>query len=837
MNKIHISFRVMLLAAFFLPFNNLSADVLSSTTTSELIEPNNTYDSGTPSLLNMRVKTVIEDGPCIVDNYVGCTLRDVLDDIDGNDDFKPEIKVHMTADDYPDDGLRSNAEMRQRGSTSRGAPQKSFRIKFDDDVALWRGEDRVQLLKSFWDFSRIRNKLSYDLFVDIPNLPSMRTQFVNFKVDDQGSVEDYGLYTQVEYVGKEYLLRRGWNKDSRLYKAENFYFRDTPAFNLDAAGEPLDEDAFEQFMEIKRGDDHRKFVTMVKDLNNPSLDFNSQVFNKYFNRDNYLTWFAVNILLDNYDTNFHNFYLYNPKGSQKFYFLPWDYDLTLGAVFDTGSVSRDSQARWTKSHANWWGQELHQQFLRQPGNLRLLREAMDEIKAKFLSPFKLQEKADSYYNIVFPMISRDPDIDKLYLGGSDPEKVAAYNRLFSSLASRVNRNYNQFAARIGDPMPFTLRDPVVENQNYRFSWSPSESLIGQTIRYDLEVSTSAKFESGTIVASRNGLQSTTVSIPWSYGTGRHYYRVTARDASLPERYLQVAYNQVSTSDGPVYGVVSFNSTIGNNNTFPVGRPDTATTDQRTAITIDVLANDEGSGLVITNSNAYSEKGGRVSIVSNKIRYQPKSTFTGTDRLWYVFRDAAGRSTFSVATITVTGTNTGAYPVGNPDNVSTAQNTRITIDVLANDTGSGLSITSSNPWSLKGGRVDITNNRIVYTPKQGFSGEDKLWYVFQDSQGRTNSSSATINVNSTSAYPVAITDNVAVTFNRSVTFNALSNDTGSGLRITEVNAYSVNGGRVAIVNGQLRYTPKTGFRGTDSFWYAIADSLNRTNSAKVSVTVR
>ena len=65
------------------------------------------------------------------------------------DDFKPEIRVHMTADDYPDDGLVSNAEMRQRGATSRGAPQKSFRVKLDKEVDLWRGERRLQLIKSF----------------------------------------------------------------------------------------------------------------------------------------------------------------------------------------------------------------------------------------------------------------------------------------------------------------------------------------------------------------------------------------------------------------------------------------------------------------------------------------------------------------------------------------------------------------------------------------------------------------------------------------------------------------------------------------------------------------
>ena len=198
MFKSHTPFRMALLTACFLPATHLSADVLSSVTTPHLVEPVGIYDSSAPTLLNMRVKTVIGTGACVAGTYDGCTLNDVLNDIDGSDDFKPEIKVHMTADDFPDDGLVSNAELRQRGATSRGAPQKSFRVKLDSSDDLWRGERRIQLVKSFGDFSRIRNKLSYDLFADIPNLPSMQTQFVNFKVEDQGNVEDYGLYTHVE---------------------------------------------------------------------------------------------------------------------------------------------------------------------------------------------------------------------------------------------------------------------------------------------------------------------------------------------------------------------------------------------------------------------------------------------------------------------------------------------------------------------------------------------------------------------------------------------------------------------------------------------------------------
>lgn len=927
MFKSHTPFRMILLSACLWPAGHLTADVLSSSVTNDLVEPANTYDRGAPTLLNMRVKTVIRGGDCSPGVYDGCTLNDVLNDIDGSDDFKPEIKVHMTADDFPDDGLVSNAEMRQRGATSRSAPQKSFRVKLDSSDALWRGERRIQLVKSFNDFSRIRNKLSYDLFIDIPNLPSMRTQFVNFKVEDQGNTEDYGLYTHIEYFGKEYLVRRGWDDDSGVYKAENFYFKTDPAFALDSAGKPVDEDAFEQLMEIKRGDDHTQFVNMLQRLNNPSLDFSAQVFSRHFNKDNYLTWFAVNILLDNYDTNFHNYYLYNPKGSEKFYFVPWDYDLSLGSLFDTNFLLRTDLPRWTQSPANWWGQELHQQFLRQPGNLDLLREAVKEVKDKYLTQAKLQEKADSYYNIVFPLITSSPDINNLYIGGTDPEKVAAYNRIFSSIANKVETNYSLFLDKIRDPMPFSLRDPVANTGGgYTFKWSDAESLTGQTIEYDFEVSTTSGFLDGTIVQKQTGIRGTEVSIAWPYESGNYYYRVIARDADAPLQSWQVAYNNLNVGEGrEIYGVVAFYATIDSQDSAPVGNPDSVTINQNSSTVIDVLANDTGAGLVINSTNPWSEKGGSVSIVNNKINYTPASDFTGTDRLWYTFRDSQGRTNFSVVTISVI---SAAYPVGNPDSVTTSLNTTKTIDVLANDTGSGLVIVSSNQWSenggsvsivdnkivyrpkqgftggdrlwytlkdaqgrgtfsvvnitvsdtnddypvanrdyvstapdstltinvlgndtgsglylfssnpysLKGGRVSIVNNRIVYQAKSGFTGEDRLWYVLKDAQGRTNSARVTITVAGNPAFPIAFTDNIETTANTFVQFNPMMNDSGSDIRIVEVNEQTERGGQVEIIGEQLRYTPRAGFRGTDGFWYAIQDSLGRTNSAKVSVTV-
>jgi len=48
------------------------------------------------------------------------------------DDFKPEIKVYITMDSFPDDGQLSNAMLRQRGNSTRDAEQKSYRIKLDN---------------------------------------------------------------------------------------------------------------------------------------------------------------------------------------------------------------------------------------------------------------------------------------------------------------------------------------------------------------------------------------------------------------------------------------------------------------------------------------------------------------------------------------------------------------------------------------------------------------------------------------------------------------------------------------------------------------------------------
>ena len=552
-----------LFLCFILSLNNLivgvtNADVLSETVSADIHEPENTYDSNPPTLINLFAKTVIEGGNCVTDDYDGCSFNDVLSDVNWSDDFEPEVKVHITGDGYPDDGLLSNAKIRQRGSLSRSAEQKSFRIKLDKNIPLWRGERRLQLIKSPFDFSRIRNKLSYDLFADIPHIPSMRSQFVNLTLEDQGTTENLGLFTQVEYFGKEYLERRGWDKDSRIYKVERFYFEyNRSAFALNVAGEPLNEDAFERLIEIKRGDSHEELVEMIKGVNNFDLDFQTEIFDRYFNQSNYLAWFAVNMLTNNDDTNWHNYYLYNPIDTENFYFVPWDYDFAWG-----GRLERNPEVprpRWSYSPAYYWNNNFHRRFLRTPGNLALIKEAVEEVRQKYLTIEKIAAKRDAYYNVVFPLISSSPDWDFIDLDGTDPEKVAAYNQVFDSISTNVEENYTRFAAQINDPMPFFMGDVVTdESNNISFKWGESKSISNQTISYELEVATDIFFTPTSIIENIPDIFESEYKLHWTHPKGTYFYRVVARNSANPSTNWQIGYDSLITSNSiRAYGVKEF----------------------------------------------------------------------------------------------------------------------------------------------------------------------------------------------------------------------------------------------------------------------------------------
>lgn len=87
------------------------------------------------------------------------------------------------------------------------------------------------------------------------------------------------------------------------------------------------------------------------------------------------------------------------------------------------------------------------------------------------------------------------------------------------------------------------------------------------------------------------------------------------------------------------------------------------------------------------------------------------------------------------------------PVANNDSgETTVQDTPVTVDVVANDTGDGLTLTSVG--SATSGTTSIVNGEVVYTPNSGFVGTDSFTYTVTDSTGAQ--SQGTVNVTVTAA---------------------------------------------------------------------------------------
>jgi len=530
------------------------------------------YDDPGTAIVEMYVTIWPEDNPeseedadCSFVNTtdgIGTTLDDVNQDVINGDDCKPEANVHLQVAGVPSAAGVANAELRLRGHSTRYAEQKSYRIKIKSKDAAdhWRGQRVINLNKHPYDLTRMRNKLCFDLFSQIPHMTSLRTQFVRLHIDerDGNGFVDYGLFTHVEKVDGYFLASHGLDPLASVYKAEFFEF-DRYAEYLKLETDPtFDADAFEQILEIEEGTDHAPLLAMLDALNDEGNDFDA-VFAQYFNRDNYLTWLACNILFDNLDTNSQNFFLYRPMDSDTFYFLGWDYDGAFDFYGQPNQSENETVGRWQRSVANWWNTALHRRFLKQPGAVDALTAKMREIRDNYATAQRIQALVDSYKPTVRPRVALDPDLEFLPVLDdlSALTKLAGFDTECARLAAQVAAHYQNFVDTVERPMPVYMSD-TVDGADIEFRWDASYDLQGDGLTYDFQLSSTPDFEPGDIIAQSLGLVNTvthrvpTASLP----AGTYYYRVIIRDTKNPAQNWQIPFDSYwdEAEDKTYFGV-------------------------------------------------------------------------------------------------------------------------------------------------------------------------------------------------------------------------------------------------------------------------------------------
>lgn len=302
--------------------------------------------------------------------------NNLLSYFDQNPDNEEYVQCNFTFNKDGKQTLTNNIGLRIRGNTSRRRPEgvkgqthnsinpdwhhASFALKFNKFVKgqKMEGIEKVNLKWFKDDAMYVREVYCYDLFerFGVWTAPQSSYCRLNIKVIGDTKTAYFGVYQMVEPVDEDYLK----NRTDKLMNSKGFLWKaawGADFVNTDKSRMGLENvtltSTYTPVYDLKTNDtklDSAKtqLVDFMTNLNNKTgVDFKNWV-STTMDVPLFLKTYAVNVICgmwDDYWVNKNNFYFYFDTAG-KFYFIPYDYDNTLG----TSSILKDAG---TQDVLNW----------------------------------------------------------------------------------------------------------------------------------------------------------------------------------------------------------------------------------------------------------------------------------------------------------------------------------------------------------------------------------------------------------------------------------------------------------------------------------------------------
>ncbi len=290
--------------------------------------------------------------------------------------------------------------------------------------------------------------------------------------------------------------------------------------------------------------------------------------------------------------------------------------------------------------------------------------------------------------------------------------------------------------------------------------------------------------------------------------------------------------------------------VSSDNAPPVAVNDTVAVAEEAEIIIAVLSNDSDSDGTLAPAfvQVLTAPGHGVAAVNTgagTISYTSAIDFFGVDSLTYNVRDNDGALSNS-ATVIINVIDQNEAPVAVDDTANVSEDVPAVIAVAANDSDvdGSLNLASVSLTVAPQNGTATTNNltgEITYTPATDFTGLDSLRYSINDDLGAaSNEATVRITVGPVNDAPTALPDTAITSINKAVTISVVANDfdvdgTINGATVSVTAAQ--NGSTALLPNGDIVYTPLSGFVGLDSLTYTVRDNSGAvSNVASVFITV-
>ncbi len=288
----------------------------------------------------------------------------------------------------------------------------------------------------------------------------------------------------------------------------------------------------------------------------------------------------------------------------------------------------------------------------------------------------------------------------------------------------------------------------------------------------------------------------------------------------------------TVSDGTATSTYTVTVTVAAVNDAPVGSDTAISVTEGTTATGSLPPAIDPEGDAVTYGLGQAAQHGTVTInADGTYRYTPDAGYRGSDSFTYTVGDGRDSATYTV-TISVGAAN--RPPVGSDTRITVTEDTRFTgrLPVATDADGDDLAYgIGARPVH---GTVTINENgTYAYVPARNFSGVDTFTYTVSDGKA-VSTYTVTVVVDPVNDAPVASDTKISVTEGTSSTGRLPPAIDAEGDPITYGLGRGAQHGSVTVnPDGSYRYTPDSGYSGSDTFTYTVSDG---SGSSIYTVTV-
>lgn len=285
-------------------------------------------------------------------------------------------------------------------------------------------------------------------------------------------------------------------------------------------------------------------------------------------------------------------------------------------------------------------------------------------------------------------------------------------------------------AGIGTPPPFPQENNPPVAQSTSITTSEDTSISGTFIVSDLDGDplTASIVSNGTLGTAviNDPLAGTYTYTPNANISGTDTFTFKVNDGTDDSNTATVTVTVTAVND------------------LPLAQADSASTNEDSAVLIDVLANDsdiEGDALTITGVGQPAH--GSAAISANQILYTPAANYSGPDSFPYQVSDSQGGTAGTTVTLNVIAVNDP--PTAGDSALTTQENSAAAGTLTASDP-EGDSLTFAivaNPSLGTATITDPATGAYTYTPNTNASGTDT--FTFKANDGAADSNTATVTV--------------------------------------------------------------------------------------------